>query len=151
MRYFAHKSTCIDEDVEIGDGTQIWHYTHISRGAKIGKHVMIGQGCFVGKNVVIGYMCRIQNNVSVYEGVVLDRCVFVGPSVVFTNVRRPVVGYNQEKQPIIVQRGASIGANATIVAPATIGEFAFIGAGAVVIGDVPARVTVAGNPAVPII
>ena len=149
MRYFKHKSVVIDKPVSIGDGTKIWHFSHISENAQIGKNVVIGQNVFVGKGVVIGNGCKIQNNVSVYEGVTLEDNVFVGPSVVFTNVNNPrseIVKKNEYRKTL-VKRGATLGANCTIICGVTIGEFAFIGAGAVVSKNVPFYVLMVGVPA----
>ena len=149
MRYFKHKSVVIDKPVSIGDGTKIWHISHISENAQIGKNVVIGQNVFVGKGVVIGNGCKIQNNVSVYEGVTLEDNVFVGPSVVFTNVNNPrseIVKKNEYRKTL-VKRGATLGANCTIICGVTIGEFAFIGAGAVVSKNVPFYVLMVGVPA----
>ena len=139
----------INKPVSIGDGTKIWHFSHISENVQIGKNVVIGQNVFVGKGVIIGNGCKIQNNVSVYEGVTLEDNVFVGPSVVFTNVNNPrseIVRKNEYRKTL-VKRGATLGANCTIICGITIGEFAFIGAGAVVSKDVPFYVLMVGVPA----
>jgi len=149
MRYFKHKSAVIDKPVSIGDGTKIWHFSHISENAQIGKNVVIGQNVFVGKGVIIGNGCKIQNNVSVYEGVTLEGNVFVGPSVVFTNVNNPrseIVRKNEYRKTL-VKRGTTLGANCTIICGVTVGEFAFIGAGAVVSKDVPFYALMVGVPA----
>ena len=149
--YFVHPTAVVDEQVEIGEGTRIWHFSHIQSGAKIGSHCTLGQNVNVGNNVRIGNYCKIQNNVSVYEGVELEDYVFCGPSMVFTNVLNPRCEYPQRGSdhyvPTRVKYGASIGANATIVAGHTIGRFAFVGAGAVVTKDVPDYALVVGNPA----
>jgi UDP-2-acetamido-3-amino-2,3-dideoxy-glucuronate N-acetyltransferase len=144
-----HSTACIDEGAKIGKGTRIWHFCHVMSGAVIGESCVIGQGCFVADGVVIGDNVKIQNNVSLYTGVILDDDVFVGPSAVFTNVINPrsaIVRKDEYKQTI-VRKGASIGANATIVCGSNIGEYAFVGAGAVVTKDVPAYALVLGVPA----
>jgi UDP-2-acetamido-3-amino-2,3-dideoxy-glucuronate N-acetyltransferase len=149
MSYFKHESSYVDEPCEIGDGTKIWHFSHIQKGARLGRNVAIGQNVNVGPNVVIGNDVRIQNNVSVYEGVTLEDEVFCGPSMVFTNVRSPRVKYpvggNYAKT--LVKRGATLGANCTVVCGVTIGRYAFVGAGAVVTKDVPDFAIIVGNPA----
>jgi len=151
LPYFAHRTACIDEPCEIGAGTKIWHFSHVMAHASIGTCCTIGQNVFIASHVWIGNNVKIQNNVSVYEGVVLEDDVFCGPSMVFTNVNTPrsAVPRNKPKDYLVtlVQRGASIGANATVVCGHTIGEFAFVGAGAVVTRDVPAHTVVYGNPA----
>lgn len=150
MSFFVHPSSYIDENVEIGEGTKIWHFCHIQSGAKIGKNCVLGQNVNVGNNVKIGNYCKIQNNVSVYEGVELEDYVFCGPSMVFTNVIDPRCKYPQVGSKFykktLVKEGASIGANATIVCGITIGRNAFIGAGAVVTKDVPDFALVVGVP-----
>jgi len=150
MNYFAHSSVFIDENVEIGEGTKIWHFSHIQSGAKIGKYCVLGQNVNIGNNVKIGNYCKIQNNVSVYEGVELEDYVFCGPSMVFTNVldprcKYPQVGSKYYKKTL-VKEGASIGANATIICGIVIGRSAFIGAGSVVTRDVPDFALVVGVP-----
>ena len=149
MTFFAHRSAVIDEGVVIGDGTKIWHFCHVMTGTVIGEKCVLGQNVSAGPDVTIGNGCKIQNNVSVYKGVTLEDEVFCGPSAVFTNVRTPraFVERKDEFQPTLVKRGASIGANATIVCGVVIGEFAMIGAGAVVTADVPAYALVVGTPA----
>lgn len=147
--YFAHESAYVDEPCEIGDGTKIWHFCHISSGAKIGERCIFGQNVFVANDVLIGNNVKIQNNVSVYTGVELEDDVFCGPSCVFTNVINPrsqIIRHSQY-QRTLVRRGVSIGANATIVCGATIGRYAFIGAGALVRGDVPDYALMLGVPA----
>jgi UDP-2-acetamido-3-amino-2,3-dideoxy-glucuronate N-acetyltransferase len=146
--YFAHESAFIDDDVEIGEGTNIWHVSRILKGSRIGKHCKIGQNVVVGPNVVIGNGVKIQNNVSVYEGVTLEDYVFCGPSMVFTNVFNPrsEIPRMKELRPTLIRRGASLGANSTILCGTTIGQYAFIGAGAVVTKDVPDHALVVGNP-----
>jgi len=150
-KYFKHESTYIDDNVEIGDGTKVWHFTHIQSGSRIGKNCVLGQNVNVGNNVVIGSFCKIQNNVSIYEGVTLEDYVFCGPSMVFTNIIDPRCKYPQVGSEFyiktLVKEGASIGANATIVCGNTIGKNAMIGAGAVVTKDVPDFALMVGNPA----
>lgn len=147
--WFAHESSFIDEGVEIGDGTKIWHFSHVLKGSKLGSRVSMGQNVVVGPNVSIGDDCKIQNNVSVYDGVTLEEGVFCGPSCVFTNVRNPraFVSRKEAFEPTLVKRGASIGANATIRLGVTLGEYCFVAAGAVVVKDVPPHALVAGVPA----
>ncbi len=144
-----HESAYVDDGVEIGDDTRIWHFSHIIKGTRIGAGCSLGQNVMAGPDVQIGDRCKIQNNVSVYKGVTLEDDVFVGPSAVFTNVNTPRADINRmdELSQTRVARGASIGANATIVCGSTIGAFAFIGAGAVVAGDVPPHALVVGVPA----
>lgn len=147
--YFSHPSSYIDSPCEIGAGTRIWHFCHIMPNAKIGKNCSLGQNVSIASQVVIGDNVKIQNNVSLYTGVTIEDDVFLGPSCVFTNVVNPRSQINRksEYQQTIVKRGASIGANATIVCGATIGRYAFIGAGAVVRGDVPDYALMLGVPA----
>jgi UDP-2-acetamido-3-amino-2,3-dideoxy-glucuronate N-acetyltransferase len=149
--YYVHESSYVDEGARIGAGTKIWHYSHVMPGAVIGENCSLGQNVMVGRNVRIGDGCKIQNNVSVYEGVILEDYVFCGPSMVFTNVRTPRSAFprNTSEDYTItrVKHGASIGANATVVCGVTIGEWAFIAAGAVVTKDVPPYALVAGVPA----
>lgn len=149
--YYINQYAVVDDNVEIGEGTKIWHFSHVQSGAKIGKYCVLGQNVNVGNNVVIGNYCKIQNNVSVYEGVTLEDYVFCGPSMVFTNVRDPRSKYPQVGSKFyiktLVKEGASLGANCTIVCGITIGRYAFIGAGAVVTKDVPDFALVVGNPA----
>lgn len=151
MNYFKHESAYIDDNVEIGDGTKIWHFSHVQPGVKIGKNCILGQNVNVGSNVVIGNFVKIQNNVSVYEGVTLEDYVFCGPSMVFTNIMDPRSKYPQAGSKFyvktLVKEGASLGANSTIICGHTIGKFAFVGAGAVVTKDVPDYALVVGNPA----
>jgi UDP-2-acetamido-3-amino-2,3-dideoxy-glucuronate N-acetyltransferase len=131
MKYFKHETAVIDEPVNIGDGTKVWHFSHISEQANIGKNVIIGQNVFIGKGVVIGNGCKIQNNVSVYAGVTLEDDVFIGPSVVFTNVNMPRANIEQKNKFLktLVKKGATIGANSTIICGNVLGENCFIGAG----------------------
>jgi UDP-2-acetamido-3-amino-2,3-dideoxy-glucuronate N-acetyltransferase len=147
--YFAHASALVDAPESIGKGTKIWHFSHIMTGAVIGENCSLGQNVFVASGCVIGNNVKIQNNVSIYEGVTLEDDVFCGPSSVFTNVDNPRshVPRKNEYQPTLVQRGATIGANATVVCGATLGRYAFVGAGAIVTRDVPDYAMVYGNPA----
>lgn len=149
MNYFAHPTAVIDENCQIGEGTRIWHFTHIMSSCSIGKDCNIGQNVFVASGVILGNNVKIQNNVSVYKGVVCEDDVFLGPSMVFTNVINPrsAVDRKNEYRETIVGRGATIGANATIVCGHRIGRYAFIGAGAVVTHDVPDYALMMGNPA----
>jgi UDP-2-acetamido-3-amino-2,3-dideoxy-glucuronate N-acetyltransferase len=151
MAYFKHESAYVDDNVEIGEGTKIWHFSHVQSGAKIGTNCVLGQNVNVGNNVVIGNLVKIQNNVSIYEGVILEDYVFCGPSMVFTNIVDPRSKYPQVGSKYylktIVKEGASLGANCTIVCGHTIGKFAFIGAGAVVTKDIHDYALVVGNPA----
>ena len=149
MNYTAHASAVIDEGATIGDGSFIWHFTHVCSGAKIGMGVSLGQNVFVGNRVTVGDRCKIQNNVSLYDNVILEDEVFCGPSMVFTNVLNPraFVSRKNEYKTTLVKRGASIGANATIVCGVEIGSFALIAAGAVVTKDVEPFALVAGVPA----
>lgn len=146
--YFAHASAFIDEDVEIGEGTTIWHVSHVMKGSRIGKGCRIGQNVVIGPKATIGDGVKIQNNVSVYEGVTLEDHVFCGPSMVFTNVYNPrsEIRRMDELRPTVVRRGASFGANCTVVCGITVGQYAFVGAGAVVTRDVPDFALVLGNP-----
>jgi UDP-2-acetamido-3-amino-2,3-dideoxy-glucuronate N-acetyltransferase len=146
--YFVHESSFIDEPCEIGEGTKIWHFSHVMAGSKIGRRCNIGQNVVISPEVRIGDNVKLQNNVSVYTGVELEDDVFCGPSMVFTNVTNPRshVSRKDEYRATLVKRGASIGANATVVCGNTIGRYAFIGAGAVVTRDVPDYAMMAGNP-----
>jgi UDP-2-acetamido-3-amino-2,3-dideoxy-glucuronate N-acetyltransferase len=147
--FYVHPSSYIDEGAEIGIGTRIWHFCHVMPEARIGRECNIGQNVFIASNVVVGNRVKIQNNVSIYQGVILEDDVFLGPSMVFTNVINPRshIPRRDEYQTTLVRRGATIGANATIVCGVAIGEYAFIGAGAVVTKDVPAYALVYGVPA----
>lgn len=147
--YFIHESAYIDEDVEIGSGTKIWHFSHILKGSKIGQNCRIGQNVTIGPNGVIGNGCKIQNNVSVYKGVTLQDHVFCGPSMVFTNVFNPrsEIPRMNELLSTLVKKGVTLGANSTIICGHTIGAYSFIGAGAVVTNDVPDYALMVGNPA----
>ena len=147
--WFKHDSAVVDDGATIGDGTRIWHFCHVSGGARIGRGCSLGQNVYVANDVEIGDRCKIQNNVSLYDAVRLEDDVFCGPSMVFTNVYNPrsAVVRKEEYLPTLVRRGASLGANCTIVCGVEIGEYAFVGAGAVVNRDVPAFALVAGVPA----
>lgn len=147
--YFVHPSSCVDENVEIGEKTQVWNFSHILKNTKIGKNCKIGQNVVMGPSVTVGNSCKIQNNISIYEGVTLEDEVFCGPSMVFTNVINPrsAIPRMKELKKTLVKKGATIGANATIVCGHTIGRYAFIGAGAVVTKNVPDYALVVGNPA----
>ena len=147
--YFVHESSYVDEPCEIGKGTRIWHFSHIMKNSKIGENCNIGQNVVISPNVVLGNNVKIQNNVSVYTGVICEDDVFLGPSCVFTNVINPraFIERKDEYKKTIVKKGASIGANATIVCGYNIGEYAFVGAGAVVTKDVPDYALVIGTPA----
>ena len=151
VNYFAHESAYVDEGAQIGEGTKIWHFCHVFGKAKIGKNCNLGQNVLVANNVVVGNNCKIQNNVSLYEGVILEDYVFCGPSMVFTNIKTPRCEYprntSNDYRQTLVKRGASIGANATIVCGITVGEYAFIAAGAVVNRDVKPFALMAGVPA----
>ncbi len=149
MGYTAHPTAIIDAGAAIGDGTRIWHWVHVCGGARIGANCSLGQNVFVGNKVVIGNNVRIQNNVSVYDNVTLEDDVFCGPSMVFTNVYNPraAVSRKNEYRDTLVRRGATLGANCTIVCGVTIGQYAFVGAGAVVTADVPDFALVVGVPA----
>jgi UDP-2-acetamido-3-amino-2,3-dideoxy-glucuronate N-acetyltransferase len=146
--FFAHPTAVVDRPCDIGPGSRIWHFCHVSAGSRLGAAVTLGQNVFIAPGVVIGSNVKIQNNVSVYEGVELEDDVFCGPSCVFTNVRNPrsQIVRRGQYQPTRVRRGATIGANATIVCGSTIGRYAFVGAGAVVHGDVPDYALVLGVP-----
>jgi UDP-2-acetamido-3-amino-2,3-dideoxy-glucuronate N-acetyltransferase len=147
--FFVHQSSIIDEDVQIGSNTFIWHFCHLSEGVKIGENCSIGQNVFIGKNVKIGNGVKIQNNVSVFEGVEIEDDVFVGPSVVFTNVVNPraFINRKQEFKKTIVKRGASLGAHTTVICGNTIGKYALIGAGSVITKNVADFELWYGNPA----
>lgn len=148
-KYYAHETAVIDEGCEIGNNVKIWHFSHIMPNSKIGDGCNIGQNVVISPDVVLGKNCKVQNNVSIYTGVICDDDVFLGPSMVFTNVINPrsAVIRKDEYLKTHVRKGASIGANATIVCGNDIGEFSFIGAGAVVTKEVPAYALVVGNPA----
>lgn len=149
MPYQAHETAIIDEGAQIGDGSRIWHWVHVCGGASIGKGVSLGQNVFIGNTVIIGDRCKIQNNVSVYDNVTLEEGVFCGPSMVFTNVYNPrsLIERKNEYRDTLVKKGATLGANCTIVCGVTIGEYAFIGAGAVINKDVKPYALMVGVPA----
>ena len=149
MSVMIHDSAIVDEGAQIGEGSRVWHFVHVCGGARIGKNVSMGQGVFIGNKVTIGDSCKIQNNVSVYDNVHLEEGVFCGPSMVFTNVYNPrsLIERKDEYRDTLVKKGATLGANCTIVCGVTIGEYAFVGAGAVVNKDVPAYSLMVGVPA----
>jgi UDP-2-acetamido-3-amino-2,3-dideoxy-glucuronate N-acetyltransferase len=149
MAFYQHASSIVDDGAQIGNDSRVWHFVHVCGGAQIGKGVSLGQNVFVGNKVTIGDHCKIQNNVSVYDNVHLEEGVFCGPSMVFTNVYNPrsLIERKDQYLDTIVKKGATLGANCTIVCGVTIGEFAFIGAGAVVNKDVPAYALIVGVPA----
>jgi UDP-2-acetamido-3-amino-2,3-dideoxy-glucuronate N-acetyltransferase len=152
MDYYQHETAVVDEGAEIGPGSSIWHFVHVCGGAKIGRAVSLGQNVFVGNRVVIGDRCKIQNNVSVYDNVYLDDEVFCGPSMVFTNVYNPRSGIERKDQyrDTRIKKGATLGANCTVICGVNVGQYAFIGAGAVVNHAVPDYALVVGVPAVQI-
>lgn len=147
--FFAHPTAIVDDKVQVGKGTKIWHFSHVLSGSKIGENCNIGQNVVIGPDAVIGNKCKIQNNVSVYKGVTLEDGVFCGPSMVFTNIYNPraEIGKMDQVRPTLVKKGATLGANCTIVCGHTIGYYAFIGAGAVVTNDIPDHALMVGNPA----
>ncbi|GAA3706734.1 UDP-2-acetamido-3-amino-2,3-dideoxy-D-glucuronate N-acetyltransferase [Oceanisphaera sediminis] len=149
MNYQKHESAIVDEGAQIGEGSRVWHFAHVCGGAQIGKGVSLGQNVFVGNKVTIGDHCKIQNNVSVYDNVHLEEGVFCGPSMVFTNVYNPrsLIERKDQYRNTLVKKGATLGANCTIVCGITIGEYAFVGAGAVINKDVPAYALMVGVPA----
>lgn len=149
MNYQVHETAIIDDGAQIGEGSRIWHWAHVCAGAKIGQGVSIGQNVFVGNKVSIGDRCKIQNNVSVYDNVTLEEGVFCGPSMVFTNVYNPraLIERKDQYRDTLVKKGATLGANCTIVCGITIGEYAFIAAGAVITKDVKPYALMAGVPA----
>ena len=146
--YFIHPTAVVDEPAEIGEGTRIWHFAHIMSGARIGENCVIGQNVFISSRALLGNNIKVQNNVSIFDGVILEDDVFCGPSMVFTNVFNPrsFISRMKELRKTLVRRGATIGANVTIICGNTIGQFAFIGAGSVVTKDVPDYALVYGNP-----
>jgi UDP-2-acetamido-3-amino-2,3-dideoxy-glucuronate N-acetyltransferase len=148
MDYYMHESSYVDEGAQIGTGTKIWHFCHVMGSARIGERCNIGQNVFIAADVTLGNNVKIQNNVSLYTGVTVEDDAFLGPSMVFTNVVNPRshVNRKEEYRPTLVKRGASIGANATIVCGITLGQYCFVGAGAVVTRDVPDFALVYGNP-----
>ncbi len=146
--YYQHPSAIVDDGAQIGEGSRVWHFVHVCGGARIGKGVSLGQNVFVGNQVVIGDNCKVQNNVSVYDNVTLEEGVFCGPSMVFTNVYNPrsLIERKDQYRDTLVKKGATLGANCTIICGVTIGEYAFVGAGAVINKDVPAYALVVGVP-----
>lgn len=149
MAHYQHPSAIVDDGAQIGEGSRVWHFAHVCSGARIGQGVSLGQSVFVGNKVTIGDKCKIQNNVSVYDNVHLEEGVFCGPSMVFTNVYNPrsLIERKDQYRDTLVKKGATLGANCTIICGVTIGEFAFVGAGAVVNKDVPAYALIVGVPA----
>ena len=149
MAFWQHDSAVVDEGAQIGEGSNVWHFTHVCAGARIGAGCSLGQGVFVGNDVLVGNNVRIQNHVSVYDAVTLEDDVFCGPSMVFTNVTNPraAVPRKSEYRRTLVRRGATLGANCTVVCGHTVGAYAFVGAGAVVAADVPDFALVVGVPA----
>lgn len=149
MSHTQHETAIVDEGAQIGEGSRIWHFVHVCAGARIGAGVSLGQNVFVGNKVVIGDRCKIQNNVSVYDNVTLEEGVFCGPSMVFTNVYNPrsMIERKDEYRNTLVKKGATLGANCTVVCGVTIGEFAFVGAGAVINRDVKPYALMVGVPA----
>ncbi|NDK36742.1 acyltransferase [Rhodovulum sulfidophilum] len=148
MTHYQHPSAIVDDGAQIGEGSRIWHFVHVCGGARIGAGVSLGQNVFVGNKVVIGDRCKVQNNVSVYDNVTLEEGVFCGPSMVFTNVYNPrgLIERKDQYRDTLVKRGATLGANSTIVCGVTIGAYAFVGAGAVVNKDVPDFALIVGVP-----
>ena len=149
MSFYQHETAVVDDGAQIGEDSRVWHFVHVCGGAKIGKGVSLGQNVFVGNKVVIGDHCKVQNNVSVYDNVTLEEGVFCGPSMVFTNVYNPrsLIERKDQYRNTLVKKGATLGANCTIVCGVTIGEYSFIGAGAVINKDVPAYALMVGVPA----
>lgn len=149
MNYYQHPSAIVDDGAQIGQGSRIWHFVHVCAGARIGAGVSLGQNVFVGNKVIIGDHCKIQNNVSVYDNVTLEDGVFCGPSMVFTNVYNPrsLIERKNEYRDTLVRKGTTLGANCTIVCGVTVGEYAFVGAGAVINRDVPSYALMVGVPA----
>ena len=149
MSFYQHETAIVDKGAQIGSDSRVWHFVHICGGAKIGQGVSLGQNVFVGNKVVIGDHCKVQNNVSVYDNVTLEEGVFCGPSMVFTNVYNPrsLIERKDQYRDTLVKKGATLGANCTIVCGVTIGEYSFVGAGAVINKDVPAYALMVGVPA----
>tara|TARA_Y100000748_G_C15270002_1_gene400255 strand:+ start:80 stop:655 length:576 start_codon:yes stop_codon:yes gene_type:complete len=144
-----HETAIVDKGAQIGDGTKIWHFSHVMPSAKIGENVTIGQNCFIGENVTIADNVKIQNNVSLYDGIIVEENVFIGPSAVFTNDKKPRSEYpsNKKYDKTFIKRGATIGANSTVVCGVTLNEYCFLGSGTVVTKDIPNNALVVGNPA----
>lgn len=149
MKYFIHETAIVEQGAQIGEGTRIWHWVHVCQGAVVGNHCTLGQNVFIGNKVIIGNNVKIQNNVSVYDNVTLEDDVFCGPSMVFTNILNPRSAFPRKGQytNTLIRKGASLGANCTIICGITIGEHAFIGAGGVVTKDVAPFALMVGNPA----
>lgn len=149
MSFYQHESAIVDEGAQIGENSRVWHFVHVCGGAKIGQGVSLGQNVFVGNKVLIGDHCKVQNNVSVYDNVILEEGVFCGPSMVFTNVYNPrsLIERKDQYRNTLIKKGATLGANCTIVCGVIVGEYAFVGAGAVINKDVPAYALVVGVPA----
>ena len=149
MSFYQHETAIVDDGAQIGSDSRVWHFVHVCGGAKIGQGVSLGQNVFVGNKVVIGDHCKVQNNVSVYDNVTLEEGVFCGPSMVFTNVYNPrsLIERKDQYRDTLVKKGATLGANCTIVCGVTIGEYSFVGAGAVINKDVPAYALMVGVPA----
>ena len=149
MPVTIHPSAIVDEGAQIGEGSRVWHFVHVCGGARVGRNVSMGQNVFIGNKVTIGDNCKIQNNVSVYDNVHLEEGVFCGPSMVFTNVYNPrsLIERKDEYRDTLIKKGATLGANCTIVCGVTVGEYAFVGAGAVINKDVPAYALMVGVPA----
>jgi len=149
MSFYQHESAIVDEGAQIGENSRVWHFVHVCGGAKIGQGVSLGQNVFVGNKVVIADHCKVQNNVSVYDNVILEEGVFCGPSMVFTNVYNPrsLIERKDQYRNTLIKKGATLGANCTIVCGVIVGEYAFVGAGAVVNKDVPAYALMVGVPA----
>ena len=150
LNYYLHESSFVDKNTSIGEGTKIWHFSHVQSGSAIGNNCSLGQNVNIGNNVIIGDNVKIQNNVSIYEGVELEEFVFCGPSMVFTNIKIPrsefPQGGTESYQKTLVKKSVSIGANATIICGVTLGEYSMIGSGSVITKDVPAFALVVGNP-----
>jgi len=149
-KFYTHSSAIIDSNTSIGSDTKIWHFSHISRDVKIGSNCTLGQNVFIGEKVIIGDNCKIQNNVSIFAGILLEDDVFCGPSVVFTNVLRPRSRFpkNKNYEKTVISKGATLGANSTIICPRKIGKYSFVGAGSVVTQDLPNFKLFYGNPAI---
>jgi UDP-2-acetamido-3-amino-2,3-dideoxy-glucuronate N-acetyltransferase len=147
MKYFAHESSYVDDGAEIGEGTKIWHFSHVCAGAKIGKNCSFGQNVYIAPGVVIGDNVRVQNGVSIYSGLVIEDYCFLGPHCVFTNDRYPRSAGVWKMEQTILKRGASVGANATVLCGLHLGEFSMVGCGSTVIKSVPPKTLVVGNPA----